>query len=205
MCIEPCYDSRMMYGNYPRRKGQQMAKQTDALDFYASSKNNEWYTPPEYIEAARRVMGSIDLAPASCAKAQEIVNAERYYTVRDDGLSHSWYGNIFLNPPYGRYSGGGYSQDVWSDYLLKEYDAGRVNQAILLITNATDAKRFDRLFDFPVCLTNHRIKFLGSDGKPVSGNTKGSAFVYLSHLSHRVPIFIHHFAQFGNVVTRMVS
>ena len=38
-----------------------------------NSCNNEWYTPPKFIEAAREVMGSIDLDPATSKVAQETV------------------------------------------------------------------------------------------------------------------------------------
>ena len=41
----------------------------------AFSGNNEYYTPGQFIEAAREVMGEIDLDPASCALAQETVRA----------------------------------------------------------------------------------------------------------------------------------
>src|SRR5260221_7395603 len=65
-------------------------------------KSNEWFTPSRYIEAARLVMGSIDLDPASCSEANQTVKAKRYYSIDDNGLEQPWYGNIWLNPPYGR-------------------------------------------------------------------------------------------------------
>jgi hypothetical protein len=65
-----------------------------------NSGEQEWYTPPEYIEAARLAMGSIDCDPASSDIANQTVCATVYYTKQQDGLSQVWNGNVWLNPPY---------------------------------------------------------------------------------------------------------
>lgn len=191
--------------------------------FVDSSESVEWYTPAPYVEAARTVLERIDLDPASCAKANETIKAGQYFTVADDGLSKPWTINgspasVFCNPPYG-YTGGTVNgewsgragrpnQDVWTEYLLKQYRLHNVYSAIWLLTAATDATRFKELFPFLVCLTDHRIKFVGPDGKTVSGNTKGSAFVYLPPFDATEygrkwynDLFARTFSQFGNVVT----
>jgi hypothetical protein len=60
----------------------------------------EWYTPAEYIAAARRALGDIDLDPATSAIAQRTVKARHYFTRDEDGLVRPWRGRVWLNPPY---------------------------------------------------------------------------------------------------------
>lgn len=61
----------------------------------ASSKTNEWFTPPEIITA----LGPFDLDP--CApKVQPFPTAARTYTREDNGLIKPWEGRVWLNPPY---------------------------------------------------------------------------------------------------------
>ena len=49
--------------------------------------SNDWYTPDKYIESVREVLGDIDLDPASCEEANEVVKAKVFYDESDDGLS----------------------------------------------------------------------------------------------------------------------
>ena len=101
-----------------------------------NSGDNEWYTPAEYIEAAREVMGSIDLDPASNEYANKTVKASTYYTEETNGLDKEWFGNIWMNPPY-------------STALIKEFAEKLSNstfkQAIVLVNNATDTAWFKLL------------------------------------------------------------
>lgn len=140
----------------------------------ANSGENEWYTPPEYIEAAREVMGSIDLDPASCDVAQEKVKAKRFFTVDDDGLSKKWNGNVWLNPPYGK--------DVIGLFAAKVVDESRrFDQAVVLVNNATDTAWFHQLASVAsaVCFIRGRVKFLDKSGKPANTPVQGQAVMYI--------------------------
>jgi hypothetical protein len=57
-------------------------------EFEHSSESNEHYTPPEIVEAARKLLGGIDLDPFSCALANTVVKAETYFTV--GGFERPW-------------------------------------------------------------------------------------------------------------------
>jgi len=55
-------------------------------------------SPVHHIEAAKKVMGRIDLDPASSVEAQRNVKAAGFRTPEDNGLSCGWRGRIWLNP-----------------------------------------------------------------------------------------------------------
>lgn len=139
-----------------------------------NSGENEWYTPPEYIEAARAVMGSIDLDPATCKVAQANVKAKRSYTISDNGLEKKWTGNVWLNPPY--------SKDLIGLFIAKVVEESkRFRQAIILVNNATDTAWFHELLSVAsaFCLIRGRIKFLDKTGKPANTPVQGQAAVYV--------------------------
>jgi ParB family chromosome partitioning protein len=166
-----------------------------------SSESTEWYTPARYIEAARDVLGGIDLDPASCPEANETVRAGRFFTREDDGLSREWHGRLWINPPYGRHPETNESQQaIWSRKLRHEYESGRVQAAILLVNAVPDRSWFEPLWSRPICFTTSRIQFESpGEGNP-SQPTHGSAFVYFGDNEHR---FRDRFAEFGPVVTEV--
>ena len=143
---------------------------------------DNWHTPVEYIEAARRVMGSIDLDPFSDNLANERVKAERILTIADDALTCTWADpttrTVWLNPPY---SAGLSSKAV--DKFIEEYNYGSFDQAIVLMNSSTDTNWFHRMATIctALCFTKGRIAFIADDGKKSSGNTKGQVFFYIGN------------------------
>jgi hypothetical protein len=97
----------------------------------------EWYTPAAYVEAARQVMGGIDLDPASNDLAQEMVRASTYHTAETDGLAQEWTGRVWLNPPYAAGE-----IDRFVSKLVAEHTAGNVTEAVLLVHSRTDTAWF---------------------------------------------------------------
>ncbi|MDD3827414.1 MAG: DNA N-6-adenine-methyltransferase [Anaerolineae bacterium] len=135
---------------------------------------DEWYTPVEYLEAARAVMGDIDLDPASCAAAQEVVQAKVFFTKEDDGLAREWRGQIWLNPPYSAALA-----PRFIDKLCAEYDAGRLDEAVVLVNNATDTAWFHNLLGrFPACFLRKRVPFW-RPGHNGGGARQGQVIFYL--------------------------
>src|SRR2546427_12378186 len=112
--------------------------------------SNEWYTPSKYIEAAREVMGSIDLDPASCELANRSVKASRYYTKEDNGLMHPWWGNVWLNPPFGKTNNRS-NQALFTRKLIREYRGTQIASAILLITPKNTCSYFRLCWEYLIC------------------------------------------------------
>lgn len=136
--------------------------------------SDNWFTPIWLIEAAEKTMGGIDLDPASCDKANQLIKANRFFSKQEDGLSQEWAGRIWLNPPY--------SLPLITKFvyrLLQEWKAGEISQACVLTRNATETqwcqqllRRCDRF-----CLLNKRVSFWHPD-KPIGTDKSGHIFFY---------------------------
>ena len=154
---------------------------------------NEWYTPQTHLDAAYEVLGNIDLDPASSEIANKTVQADRIFTIDDDGLTKEWAGRVWMNPPY--------AQPFIAQFVEKlasEYEAGRVTEAISLTHNYTDTVWFHRAAKScaAICFTRGRIGFLSPEGKKAAP-TQGQAFFYYGS---KVAEFVASFSRIGFVV-----
>lgn len=157
-----------------------------------NSGNNEWYTPPAYIEAARRVLGEIELDPASSEVANRTVQAATIYTAEDNGLAQSWPScRIWMNPPY--------AQPLISQFSEKLAEAVENGaEAIVLVNNATETAWFQRLGEVcsAICFPRTRIRFLDPMGNP-GAPLQGQAIVYCGD---EADTFAREFGAYGLVV-----
>jgi len=155
---------------------------------------DEWFTPAEYIDAARQVMGGIDLDPACNDAAAAIVGAGVHYNKEDNGLSRPWFGRVWLNPPY--------SMPLIKDFVMTaidEYESGRVAEAVILTNNSSDTAWFQSLLAmYPACFTRGRIQFW-RPGQTTFAARQGQVFFYLGE---KQDLFAEVFGQFGLVVRR---
>lgn len=129
--------------------------------FTHDNKNNlsvDWYTPKWIFDD----LGvEFDLDPCSPEGGVPWIPAKKHYSEKDDGLAQNWNGNVWLNPPYGKYTG------LW----LKKMNEHR--HGISLVFSRTDCKWFhDYVTNADAILfMKGRISFV--DGLGVSG--KGGA------------------------------
>lgn len=151
---------------------------------------NEWYTPEEYINAARSVMGHIDLDPASCEYANRIIQADTYYTAEDDGLSKEWSGRVWMNPPYI-----GELIPLFCDKLKKHVLNKDIEQAIVLVNNATETVWFSTLVSIAsaIIFSRGRIRYYTPEGK-AGTPLQGQAFIYIGNTPEK---FLEIFCPFG--------
>jgi len=108
----------------------------------------EWYTPREIFTALGIYF---DLDP--CSPGKQIVSwipAGVHYTIKDNGLMLPWFGNVFMNPPYGQ------DTPKWFKRLAK-HDNG-----IGLVFARTDTQWFHDYVPLAnaICFIKGRVQFV---------------------------------------------
>lgn len=140
-----------------------------------SSRSEEWPTPLDFFHMLDDEF-RFSLDPC-CTK--ESAKAGKYFTIDDDGLSHSWAGEtVFMNPPYGRKIG------TW---IEKAYTEGlqKSTVVICLIPSRTDTKYFHEFImrAKEIRLIRGRLKY--GDGK---GSAPFPSIVVIFDGDHESPV-----------------
>ena len=141
----------------------------DGSAVHFSSESDQWNTPKPILKRALALLGSIDLDPCSNDAGTPNVPARLHYTLQDDGLSKTWKGRVFLNPPYGR------TIHEWTRRLDESHRTGDVSEALALVPARTDARWFSGLRGYPRCFIHGRLKF----GSATNSAPFPSAIFYL--------------------------
>jgi hypothetical protein len=172
----------------------------------------EWYTPAPIVEAARRVLGAIDLDPASHEEANRTVKAARYFTEADNGLVQEWEGRVFINPP------GGLVGEFWKKLLASP----GVTEAIWIGYSLEQLQTLQCVgagmtpLEWPMCVTRKRIAFVENEekkaarrakliaaGKKPNAASSPSHSNYISYVGYEHhDAFVAEFSKFGQVVIR---
>jgi len=147
------------------------------MEVLTSMRTVEWFTPPDIIEKARRVLTAIDLDPASSAVPQQWIRAQEYYKPGDGSLERNWYGRVWLNPPFA-------NTQPFVDHLIEQFAAENVTEALLLVNSNLGYKWFEELWvAYPVCCIRERMKFIPEHGSK-NGQAKRAQCVVLFHRSN---------------------
>lgn len=153
---------------------------------------NEWYTPKEYIDKIREVLGSIEVDPASSDFAQKTVKAKSYYSILNSGLDKSWIGTVYLNPPYS-------SKEInaFISKFIDEFESGNITQGIVLTNSDTDTQWYHNMTGISraLCFPRGRVKFYNKE--KIGQTPTGQTFFYCGNNEKK---FIEVFAQVGIIL-----
>lgn len=156
------------------------------------SESAEWFTADLILNPAKRVLGPIDLDPASCEAANARVGATTICTKEDNGLEHDWrpYGTILLNPPGDKR--GALPKAFWNKLYdtycasreertggLPPYRKGNLRGAIYVGFSLEQLRYLEHIGQASVAIIRQRVKYMRPDGSIGESPAHGSFVAFL--------------------------
>ena len=187
-----------------------------------SYSENDFISPPELVATTAAFFGgSIDLDPASSESANSVVQADRFFTWRENGLNQPWKADsVFLYPPKSTLNGAEQPKDtrlfrknlrfkksaqrVWLELAYNKWLRNEFGQGIIFLTSSEVALLVTQKigFDFPLCILSERPKLLHEQTlKPVQAKVFGFVYYLPSQLNYENSIrsFSEHYSNLGRV------
>jgi hypothetical protein len=156
----------------------------------------DYFTPPEIVNAAREGMGAIDLDAASHWLANREHKIPRYFHIGYSAFEHDWEGCVWLNPPYG-------DNERWWSRALDFIETGQVEQICIL----SPVWAFTTQIAQPLMARSTAMTLLSPTPKfwGNSANREGSNMPHaIVYIGHRPAEVLRAFGAFG-VPFRFVS
>jgi hypothetical protein len=187
-----------------------------------SYSENDYISPPELVAATAAFFGgSIDLDPASSESANSIIQADRFFTWKENGLNQPWKADsVYLYPPKSTLNGAEQPKDtrlfrknlrfkksaqrVWLELAYNKWLRNEFGQGIIFLTSSEVALLVTQKigFDFPLCILSERPKLLHEQTlKPVQAKVFGFIYYLPSQLNYENSIrsFSEHYSNLGRV------
>ena len=127
-----------------------------------SSDNKTWGTPEPFMSWLKEEM-NLEFALDAAATFQN-KKAPRFFSTIENGLEQEWFGDVWLNPPYGRNLG------VWLEKAAQEVENENARSVAVLIPARTDTKWFHEIVmerAYLVYFIKGRFKFVLPQSPPL--------------------------------------
>ena len=146
-------------------------------------KHEDFVSPPDVVGVTTAFLGGIDLDPASSEDANGLIQAQRFFTPKENGLTQSWKADkLYLYPPRDLVSWDQQpdnfslfrrkkrfpksAQRVWLEEAHRRYMKQEFKEGIVFLTSTEVALRVTQKLDInlPMCIMKDHPKL--SKDKP---------------------------------------
>ena len=136
-----------------------------ATDPQNHQSQNTWFTPKEFIEK----LGEFDLDPCTVSyRPFNTANCHFEFDEYVNGLTRDWFGDVWLNPPYGK------EMTPFVDKFIEH------KKGIMLIFARMGNKDIHKLIESGAYFyfLRKRVKFISKDGKSDTNSGTDSCLVF---------------------------